>query len=149
MTHRKRNIGKDEQHLSLPSKSSNLSERKTFSEKQKTLFSRLKKLRNTPTYSEIVFMSKLDKIGVKYIFQKGFIKGDFYCIVDFYLPKPFMLCIEIDGEYHNSKEQKTKDFYKEKYLKSRNFSVLRITNYDAEILSIKDITGLLWNYLTE
>lgn len=145
MTHRKQNkIGNDKtQHLSLPPSNSNLSEQNSFRDKQKTLFTRLKKLRKNATYSELVFMRKLEALNIKFIFQKGFIKGDYYCIVDFYLPKPLMVCIEVDGLYHKNHNQKIKDFYRDKYLKSRNFKVIRITNEDAERLSLKELKNLL------
>jgi hypothetical protein len=45
---------------------------------------------------------------IHYMFQKGFIQGKYYCIVDFYLPKPYNICIEIDGKYNLSDEFKGK-----------------------------------------
>lgn len=104
----------------------------TFKDKQKTLFERIKRLRNNPTNSETIFKEKLEIAGIDFVFQKSFIKDNYYCIVDFYLPKPYKICIEIDGEYHFNEPQKVKDGRKDEYLKSRNFKVLRITNEVAE-----------------
>ena len=90
----------------------------TFKEKQKTLFKRQLDLRNNPTPAEFEFKKILDKHGIKYIFQKAFLK-DYYCIVDFYLPKPYGICIEIDGSIHDTIRQRTKDYWRDKYLASR------------------------------
>lgn len=108
----------------------------TFKEKQKTLFSRKKKLTEKATKSEITLKKKLDELNIKYIFQKGFIVGEFYCIVDFYIPRPFFVCIEVDGKYHDSPEQKKKDWAKDNYLRSRKFKILRIKNEDVDSCDI-------------
>jgi very-short-patch-repair endonuclease len=84
-----------------------------------------------PTASELLFKRRLDELGINYLFQKGFIKGDFHCIVDFYLPKPLKICIEIDGSVHDTDQQKKRDFRKDEYLRSRGFKVIRIKNEDV------------------
>ncbi len=91
------------------------------------------------TNSELLFKYKLDRAKIKYKFQKGFIAGDYHCIVDFYLPRPFRLCIEIDGSIHNSPKQILKDIEKDKYLKSRKFKVLRIKNEDVIYFDMKKL----------
>lgn len=83
------------------------------------------------TPSELIFKEKLENSNIRFLFQKGFIKGNFHCIVDFYLPAPHKLCIELDGSYHDTAEQQFKDNRKDRYLKSRGFSVLRIKNQDV------------------
>ena len=108
--------------------------------KYRTLDARKKRLTENITPAEKIFKDRLDSLGVRYFFQKGFIKGDFYCIVDFYIPKPHKICIEIDGGYHNTPEQKRKDWAKDKYLTSRKTRVVRIKNEDVETF---DIVGLL------
>ena len=60
------------------------------------------------TPSERLFEQILKKNNIRYMKQKGFIAKGFSCIVDFYLPK-WKCCIEIDGGYHNTPEQKQKD----------------------------------------
>lgn len=110
-----------------------------FKEKQKTLFKRKKSLVEKATDSEIQFKNILDENNIRYIFQKGFIQGNNYCIVDFYLPKPHKICIEIDGPYHDREDQKRKDFYRDKYLKERGFRVVRIKNENVlnfDVLSL-------------
>jgi len=111
----------------------------TFSDKQKTFFERRLKLINNATKYELDFKLKLDQNNVKYIFQKGFFVGDFYCIVDFYIPKPYKICVEIDGGYHQTKEQIKRDYAKDKYLKSRGFKIVRINNEDVESYNVKDL----------
>lgn len=104
------------------------------------------RLKKNPTKSEVVFKEKLDKLKIRYMFQKGFCKGDFSCIVDFYLPKPFKICIEIDGGYHLDEKQKWRDHFKNKYLKeTRGFKVLRLTNKEAEDISLKELRSRIYN----
>ena len=45
----------------------------------------LDELRANATKAELKFKEILDKINVKYIFQKGFFGDRYHCIVDFYL----------------------------------------------------------------
>lgn len=104
---------------------------KEFTAKQKTLFSRVSKLKQNVTESELKFMDRLNQHGIRYLFQKGFIKGDYYCIVDFYLPKPYGIVIEIDGEYHEDVKQIARDKRKDQYLASRGFKVIRINNSEV------------------
>ena len=116
----------------------------TFKDKQKTVNKRLITLRSKATQSEIIFKDKLEGLKYKFIFQKSFIKGDFYCIVDFYLPAPKKLCIEIDGGYHNTPEQVRKDNYRDIYLtKERKFKVLRLTNEEAITISLDNLKILI------
>lgn len=103
--------------------------RPTFKEKQQTLFNRIKTLRERATPSELIFKERLEALNIPFIFQKAFISDDYYCIVDFYLPKPHKIVFEIDGSYHDTDEQKIKDKRKDKYLiKKRKFSVIRVSN---------------------
>jgi very-short-patch-repair endonuclease len=116
----------------------------TFKDKQKTLFGRLSRLRNNPTESELIFQNKLDKLHIKYIFQKGFIQGRNYCIVDFYLPRPYKLCIEIDGEYHSTEERQKRDKSRDYYLvEERGFKIIRLTNKQARGITQEELSALL------
>lgn len=112
---------------------------KEFTAKQKTLFSRVSKLKQNATESELKFMDRLNKHGIRYLFQKGFIKGDYYCIVDFYLPKPYGIVIEIDGEYHEDVKQIQRDKRKDQYLASRGFKVIRIKNSEVDQFDLSKI----------
>lgn len=88
------------------------------------------------TKEELIFKKLLDKMNIRYIFQKGFIKGFNHCIVDFYLPRR-RLCIEIDGPYHDSPKQKIRDASRDKYLTDkRKFRVIHFKN--EEIINMTE-----------
>jgi leucyl-tRNA synthetase len=80
------------------------------------------------TPAEIKMAEILVSMKVRYKEQKGFIAGDYHCIVDFYLPRPYRLAIEIDGGYHNTEDQRRRDDRKEMYLATQKVRVLRLTN---------------------
>ncbi|MBL0331188.1 MAG: endonuclease domain-containing protein [Bacteroidetes bacterium] len=48
-------------------------------------------------------------------------------VVDFYCASK-RLIIELDGEVHNTEEQKEKDQHRDQNLKEMNFKILRISN---------------------
>lgn len=100
-----------------------------FKDKQKLVHKRLKHLRDNATKAELRAVEILKKRNIKHIFQKCFIKGEAFCIVDIYIPKR-KICIEIDGEYHEN--TKGYDNWKDNYLESRGFTVKRIKNEDVE-----------------
>ena len=103
-----------------------------------------KQLRKRPTEAELIFESKLKQLHICFMSQKGFIKDPGFYIVDFYLPRPRKLCIEIDGAYHKLDEQLKRDKQKDDYLiKERNFKVLRLTNEEAIDISLSDLKQLL------
>ncbi len=104
----------------------------SFIDKQKTVFKRVALLKHRATKEELIVKKFLDESKIKYIFQKSFIK-DYYCIVDFYIPKPFKLVIEADGGYHTTEDQRKKDYRKDQYLMNRGFDVLRITNVQIHL----------------
>lgn len=91
----------------------------------------LRELRVKATVSELKFKAKLEEAGYRFMFQKGFVAG-YHCIVDFYLPKPYKLCVEVDGGYHDNPEQIAKDQIKDRYLRSRGLRIARIKNEDID-----------------
>jgi len=110
---------------------------KSFNETKQSLCSIYRmKLLKSPTPSELIFKDRLDKIGIKYIFQKGFIAGNNFCIADFYIPKPYKIVIEIDGGYHKSNKQIKRDKHKDIYYKSRGFKVIHIDNKDVSTFDL-------------
>jgi hypothetical protein len=90
------------------------------------------KLLKSPTSSELIFKKRLDEIGIKHNFQKGFIAGNNFCIADFYLPKPYKIIIEIDGDYHKSDKQIQRDKNKDSYYK---IIIDKIKNADYWLVS--------------
>lgn len=92
---------------------------------------RITELRINATPTECFLKDKLNLfLKTPYIFQKGFYfnRQDFFFIVDFYFPEK-NLVIEVDGEYHQIKEQKEKDILREEKLKKAyKLKILRYTN---------------------
>jgi very-short-patch-repair endonuclease len=94
-------------------------------------------LRKRATESEKKFRRMLGNCKIKFVFQKA-IPNDFsFYIIDFFLPATGV-CIEIDGEYHNDPEQARKDFIRDKFLASKDYLVLRLTN--KEVMDMTEIT---------
>lgn len=60
------------------------------------------------TQAEKRFKALLNHLGVDYAFQEIFYFSTTFYIVDFYL-KRYNIVIEIDGEYHNTREVKLRD----------------------------------------
>lgn len=75
--------------------------------------------------------SKKVKVDIQRIIylDSNCIINKFY-IADLYLPE-LNLIIEIDGEYHNSTEQKQKDYDRDQDLKSIGYKIFRCTNSDV------------------
>lgn len=71
--------------------------------------------------------------NIIYIKKKSLIKK-FY-IVDFFIPSK-KLIIELDGEYHYTKDQQVKDLERTVDLETMGYKVIRFDNYDV----IKDPT---------
>jgi very-short-patch-repair endonuclease len=94
---------------------------------------------NRATKEELIIKQKLEDSGIKFIFQKGFIAGNNFCIADFYIPRPYRIVIEIDGEYHKSVSQLKRDKQKDLYYKSRGFKIIRMLNKDVYSFSISSL----------
>lgn len=111
---------------------------------ERTCTKRVLSLRKNATWAEKIFLRKLRKvIKVKFKFQKAFIKGGYYAIVDFHIPSR-NICIEIDGGYHQSVSQKSKDEYRDKWLENvRGQKVVRLTNERAEEITLAEIQGII------
>lgn len=104
---------------------------KTIRGKEMSWLTKYKKaLRTNATKEEIVFKRALEEYGVKFRFQSLFYSKEFQCIVDFLIKSDGLkLVVEIDGEYHNSKSQKSRDFEREEWLyNKREFLTIRFTN---------------------
>ena len=81
---------------------------------------------NTKAVAKVA--EQLKSAGIKAIREKGFMAGhSTFVLVDLYLPKPYKLCVEVDGGYHSTRLDK--DAAKDKYLTEvRNLRVLRLSN---------------------
>jgi len=87
------------------------------------------------TTAEIKFKAHLKHLNINYIFQKIFYMDKSFYIVDFYLPK-YKTIIEIDGRYHNTKDQKNLDRKRSKTIKEQKGDIrriLRFTNTEVDM----------------
>lgn len=85
--------------------------------------------KNKLTDAEQRYKNLLDRNGADYQYQVSIKVNDKYYIMDFFFPKS-KTCVEIDGGYHFTKEQKIKDEKREKDLESVGISVIRYKNED-------------------
>ena len=90
------------------------------------MIKRVRDLRKNQTEAEIIFWELVRNkklLGLKFRRQHqiGHYIVDFYCHSE-------RLIIELDGEVHNTPEQKTKDEKRDKYLKSLGNRILRFNN---------------------
>lgn len=75
-------------------------------------------------------MRLLESLGEKYIFEKGFLTEIRFFLVDFYLPKPRKLCIEIDGGCHVGREKY--DAERDEFLRTkRKLRIVHLSNQSA------------------
>ncbi len=85
------------------------------------------KNKKTPAEERMFDLLKLAKF--KFKFQKGFFTPC-YRIVDFYLPRPYGVIIEVDGKIHE--QLKSKDAYKDSSWKEkRNMVTFRVKNEEV------------------
>ncbi len=108
--------------------------------------SRLHRIQNehraSPTPAEKHVMGLLTELSEPFIFEKGIFTSRTFFLVDFYLPKPRKLCLEIDGGYH--KGQLYYDTMRDNFIRNeRKMEVLRITNEVAQTLNAPDLLALI------
>lgn len=84
-------------------------------------------LRLSATKAELLFKSNLELYEIEHEFQKELITNKSFIIADFYIPS-LRLMVELDGGYHNMKEQKEKDRMKDIEYRNKGFKVLRMSN---------------------
>lgn len=105
------------------------------------------------TKEEKIFRSFLDRNGIKYQFQKimylknsiGNIKK-FY-ILDFYLTE-YKIAVEIDGGYHNTKEQMELDALRESEI-IKQYPEIRFLRFKNEDIKHSIIREILEDYISE
>lgn len=89
-------------------------------------FKKAEKLRNQMTASETKLWEVLkNKKNTGYRFRRQHPLGHY--ILDFYNHQ-LKLCIEVDGEYHESKEQKIHDKKRDEFLNFNGIKILRFKN---------------------
>lgn len=79
--------------------------------------------RRKPTPAELHLKKEFQRKGIRFRSQRPI---DYY-IVDFLI---FMkaIVIEVDGGYHFTPEQRIKDQVRQRYIESKGFEVIRVTN---------------------
>ena len=105
----------------------------TYKDTQRRNFIYRLELKKKATKQELIFKSYLEELGIKFMFQKGFLKP-FHRIVDFYIKK-YHLIVEIDGGYHGNIPDK--DSYKDEVW--GRFRTLRILNDQVDNATYKNI----------
>ena len=114
------------------------------------------RMRNNPTDGESRFKELCDQYGIQYEFQKPVIIGRKGFILDFSIissgnPKKGdksrkrKIAVEIDGEYHDTAEQKLADAARTKSLRGLAYDVFRLTNYETmtpEVMRLKFLAFL-------
>ena len=102
----------------------------------KLLKENAERMRKNPTEAEGVLWNALKTNAAGLHFRRQHIIQDF--IVDFFCYDK-MLTIELDGEYHDTEEQKAKDQYRTLELKRLGYTELRFKNEEI----IGDLDGVL------
>jgi len=92
-----------------------------------------KKLRKNMTRAEELLWKEIraNKLGVKFKRQVPFVLGDYRYIVDFACVRKKFI-IEIDGEYHNEKETKELDEFREEVFEFYKYRVIRFKNEEVK-----------------
>lgn len=93
-----------------------------------TMKERRRELRNQSTEEEIILWNHLKSSKLGKPFRRQFGIGPY--IADFYCHK-LKLIIELDGEYHNSEQQKDYDAERDRFLNGNDHTVLRFLNADV------------------
>ncbi len=93
-------------------------------------------LRNNSTRAEQLLWKHIrqNQLGYKFRRQNGI--GPY--ILDFYCPH-LKLCIEVDGDSHETEEGKIYDHAREEFLKQAGIKTIRFTNIEVK----KNIQGVL------
>lgn len=96
---------------------------------------------------ELEFKAKLEKYGIKFIFQHPVIcnKKNLF-ILDFYLPE-YKLGIELDGYSHYTPAGMKKDNRRTSCLKKEGIKIIRLKNSLVEIITEKNFKMLLRPYV--
>jgi very-short-patch-repair endonuclease len=78
------------------------------------------KLRAKETREEYRIRMILEAAMIRFSFQRGFYSTKKFRIVDFCLFRPFRIFLEVDGDYHNTPQQKKLDEEREQDILNKN-----------------------------
>lgn len=112
--------------------------------RQSLLSLRQKRLRRYMTAAERRILSLFRTNHVKVIPQKGFMTNNAFFIVDFYIPRR-RIVIEIDGSVHDNPQQKSRDAWKDLFLKKEKHirKIIRISNSRAFSIMPTELMALI------
>jgi very-short-patch-repair endonuclease len=110
-----------------------------FAAKQSSAAKYQKKLRKKPTIWEKKVFSILKVHFPQTIFQKTFFTKTGFYIVDFLIPVPYNVIIEIDGSHHYKGDMIRKDKVRDEYLEGLGYIVLRIKNKEVDCIDFKTL----------
>lgn len=91
---------------------------------------RRKRLRNSPTFNEVILWNLLKGSGIGFKFRRQAGIGPY--IADFYCPSK-KLVVELDGPSHLLPESKAYDAERDDYMKALGIRVLRFTNEECDV----------------
>ena len=104
-------------------------------------------LRNNSTKAEKLLWDKIKHSQLGHKFRRQHSIKQY--IVDFYCSE-LNLIIEVDGDVHDYKKQREKDWIREKYLEKLNFRIVRFSNYQIimEIDKVLEKLKIMCNQLS-
>ena len=83
----------------------------------------------------------LRQLGISHRSQVGISNGPSFYIMDFHLPKPYRINLEIDGGYH--RRQVAYDRKRDHFMTMMRRRVVRITNEEMEKMSLNEFNIVL------
>jgi very-short-patch-repair endonuclease len=117
----------------------NTIKREKFAAKQSSAAKYRKKLRKNPTMWEKKAFSALKVHFPQTIFQKTFFTKTGFYIVDFLVPIPYNVIVEIDGGHHYKGEMIEKDKVRDAFLEGLGYVVVRIKNKEVNYIDFKTL----------
>jgi len=108
---------------------------------KKWLDRRASEHRQTPTHAEKEFRTRLDRLGIEYLFQPAFV----LYIPDFVILLKLII-VEVDGGYHDDPEQKERDAERDAFLEDCGFRVIHVRNEDVNTVDLDSLWGNMPTY---
>lgn len=113
--------------------------REKLAAKQSSAAKYRKKLRKNPTIWEKKVFAILKIHFPNTVFQKTFFTKTGFYIVDFLVPMPYNVILEIDGSHHYKGEALKKDNVRTEYLESLGYIVVRVKNKEVGGVDFKTL----------
>ena len=104
---------------------------------------RKRQLKRGMTRHECLIQDLLRSMDIAFSAQHGFINESTIYIVDFFLPDPLNLIIEVDGGSHDSAKQRKRDAVRDGFFLENELRVIRITNHEASTMTSNALRRLI------